>query len=342
MQTIDKEYLAKRLAEARSGARRPKVLGYSTKKKKCENCGKENLSRTIEIQFPNGKISYFGSECANRFKSISYMPSRKKDMSEDIEENIEDSEDLEDSEEELNEEDSVEEDDLNEDPEDDEEESEEEVDSYLEKDSPELYEPEYSGGYSTEYLSDPLPTFELDPSIENFDKRFQIKDIVFDCSKGKASIGHSSNIRNVGFAAMMKPSVFLKLAATLDNHFQESIKILEDSKMVPGWGPPTLYVDFDNKSVNGHEGRHRTFLFKKWYPNDEILVHFIVRNKDFYIKKDLTLDDLKTISKGLFNEDYSLLKESLKTDHAKKKGFVKNIFEKVFFDRNGRRFEGKI
>lgn len=327
---MDKEYLAKRLAEARRGARKPKVLGYNTKKKKCENCGKGNLSRTIEIQFPDGKISYFGSECANRLKSISYIPSRKKDLSEDVEE-IEDNEELEEDleEEEDSEEDSEQEEELEE--VDELEDIEEEPESYLEKDSPDLYDPEYSGTLGTEYLADPLPTFEDKPSIENFDKRYQIKDVIFDSLKGKASIAHSADIRNVGFGAMMKPKTFLKLAVDFPGNKPEnsSIKILEDSKKFPGWGPPILYIDIDNMQVTGHEGRHRNVLMNKWYPNENVLVHIIVRNKDFYIKKDLALEDIKRINKGLKKEGSDNLVSG-------------KLFDYVFFDRKGVKYSGKV
>ena len=74
---IDFGFLSEKLNNARSGKKPIKFIGYSKKIKKCQKCGKDNLSRTLIFNV-NGKEKHFGSECAKLFKN-EYNASSKKE-----------------------------------------------------------------------------------------------------------------------------------------------------------------------------------------------------------------------------------------------------------------------
>jgi hypothetical protein len=330
------QYLASRLNEARRGTKRPKVVGYSKKHHTCDHCGKTGLDRTVEIELPDGSIAHFGSECADRAKSLQYKPSKVADKSDPIEEDDE-GEESEESEDEV-EDDDDEEEDVEED-----EESEEEE-----------FEPFFKSANRSEVYIDPLPHVAGLPTIDNFDTRYQICDIIFDSDKGVGATGNNDNIRYMGFAVMMKPQIFLNLCYDLypqGGPRPGTLEHLKNTMLDPGWGPPMLYVNMDSGQVIGHEGRHRAFVFKEKCPDMEMLVHIKPSGTNRELRaRDITKDMLNKMNKGLFCEEFLKMSEEMRKDERwKKHHFVKGsswdipgapkLFSKVFLDEKQGKFK---
>jgi hypothetical protein len=326
------EYLTSRLNEARRGVKRPKVLGYSKKHRTCDHCGKTGLERTVEIELPDGSISHFGSECADRVKALKYEPTR--DKSDPIEPDEDVSEEEDEGEVEDEGEDDIE-------GGDDGEEVDEEEDLGIEFDDEAFQKPIDKNLY----YADPLPHVEGKVDIDNFDKKYQICNIIFDSKNGVGSTGNNDNIRYMGFGVMMKPKVFLDLCFDLyrdGGPREKTLEHLKDSMLVPGWGPSMLYVDIDSGQVVGHEGRHRALVFKEKCPDMEMLVHIKPSGTNRELRsRNITKDMLNKMNRGLFTEQFkSLTPEQQASEYWKKHHYVKGkLFSTVFLDQKTETFK---
>jgi hypothetical protein len=115
-----------------------------------------------------------------------------------------------------------------------------------------------------------------------------ILEYVVDNEKGPGSTPNNQDIDYFGFRVLMKPSMFLKLAAPLTkgqsvDFFKERIKNKE------GIGSPMLYItvpvewkseNFDSGTprVDGHEGRNRMMAIKDVEGDDPVEVHIILQS----------------------------------------------------------------
>jgi hypothetical protein len=144
------------------------------------------------------------------------------------------------------------------------------------------------------------------PSIKNFDARYRICDVVFDTARGAGATGNNENIRYMGFAVLMKPGTFLKLATQLSRPEPKSLEYLESIAHDKGWGPPMLYVEMDTGMVTGHEGRHRSVLFSRMCPGKEILVHVKPSNSRSELRaRGITDEMFSSMNQGLLSEEYA-------------------------------------
>jgi hypothetical protein len=192
--------------------------------------------------------------------------------------------------------------------------------------------PDYQPYHSQGAPLPPLPHAEDDLSIENFDTRYQIRDVIFDTRTGMGAVLNNRDVRRLGFGALVAPSKFLALCPPFDP--DPNLLRLEEGMLDPGWGPPFLIIDITDMVVTGHEGRHRSKLFATKYPDQKILVHFFL--KGGIQARDVNKDLLKKMNAGLYNQEfYSKLTSQQREDPAqKKKYFVKGpIFSEIFLMR---------
>ena len=153
----------------------------------------------------------------------------------------------------------------------------------------------------------------FDPlSIKNFDGKFSIpcgeESLLFDCERGSGATPNNSNIRYLGFGAIMRPSQFLKLVLPLDNPSERSASHFANPKTV--MAPPMLYVKLDGKKpvVTGHEGRHRVTAILRRCGDRRILVHVVPYNlrahdMDYGRLAEMRQHMLKERSQGQFGAD---------------------------------------
>jgi len=337
MKPGDREYLAQRLNEARRGVERPKIMGINRSIKTCSHCGKSGLDKTVEVRMPNGSVAYYGSECADQIRKInqakseadyriaignpSVVPGEERSAQEE-------EDDADDEAEEGDEDDDADDEDDADDDADDADEDGPPVNPYADPNNP------YTApGYGNYYAAiDPLPHAEAGLSIDNFDKRFQMGDVIFDSTHGSGAIPDNANIRYMGFGVLMLPKKFLSLVLPLNGVYDTSIKHLLDHKLDPGWGPPMIYVDFVKGVVVGHEGRHRVTAFSRVHPGKPLLVHIVPRSMPEMRARHITKEILKKASKGLFSEEYHNLSDAERSDPFWKKAKFVNgpLFSEVF------------
>lgn len=355
MKPGDREYLAQRLNEARRGIQRPKVMGTNRSVKTCSHCGKSGLDKTIEVRMPNGSVAYFGSECADQIRKLNQAEAETNyriaignpvvsDPGADADEEDADNEDGADEDDEGDYDgdengdgDDGDDDADGEDHEDGAAESVAGANPYRDGSPINPYadpdNPYTARGYGNYYAAiDPLPHAEAPLSIDNFDKRFQIGDVILDSMHGSGATGNNANIRYMGFGVLMLPKKFVSLALPINGVYDASVKFLMDHKLDPGWGPPMLYVDLVKGIVTGHEGRHRVTAFSRVHPGKPILVHVVSRSTPEIRAKSITKDMLKKAKNGLFSEEYSNLTEEERSDPNQKKAkFVSGpLFSTVF------------
>lgn len=148
------------------------------------------------------------------------------------------------------------------------------------------------------------PSYATEISPENFDGRFTIPGcpVVWDSRNGLGATGNNADIRWFGFMALMRPETFLRLALPLGTPRERSTSGLERYRILPGWGPPMLYIDVSNRQmirVVGHEGRHRAIVFARLCPDALMPVAFMPRYKR---AKDMTPDVLQDIRVRMISE----------------------------------------
>lgn len=129
-------------------------------------------------------------------------------------------------------------------------------------------------GYSITYISD-------------YAARRMNEEVVIDNEKGYGQTPNNQEIDYFGFKVLMKPSIFLKLAPTLENgksvsFFQNCIK--NDTPIAA----PTLYVKVpsawkekvseEHTYVVGHEGRNRMMAILNEEGDTPIETHIILQS----------------------------------------------------------------
>lgn len=126
-------------------------------------------------------------------------------------------------------------------------------------------------------------------SLETFDRRYVVPgcpQVVWDAREGAGATSYNTDVRYFGFGVVMKPSMFLRLAAPLhrDARKSETWSYLGSIAKERGWAPPQLYVQFNMEdeivSIVGHEGRHRTTKFMEVCGDIPYLVHIAPRGFD--------------------------------------------------------------
>lgn len=142
-----------------------------------------------------------------------------------------------------------------------------------------------------------------------------IDEYKIDNVKGLGSTSNNQEIRYRGFTALMKPSVFLSLAAPLDEprSVPYIIKHIEQGGSI---GSPYLTVDipeqwyegdFTNLSyarVTGHEGRNRMMAIQKLEGDNPVEMQIHLRGKRGREMSDEMMFQLQMAMK---NEDGKLV-----------------------------------
>lgn len=91
-----------------------------------------------------------------------------------------------------------------------------------------------------------------------FDRLTESTTVKFDSESGIGAVPDNENVDYLGFTAIMKPSIFLKMAlkaARVDSSQYLQQQILSGKSIAP----PFLIIERgkDNNKVVGHEGRNR-------------------------------------------------------------------------------------
>lgn len=296
---------------------------------------------------PDGSVVCLGSECADYARGLRYQPAPdaasdpiEKDVEELIESETEESNDpeAEESEEESEESEEVEEDpEESEETEEESEETEEDSEPDEVEEELDIEEPLYTSKYK--YYADELPNAADPLSIDNFDKTYQICEVIFNNIdlRGVGATGNNAEIRYMGFGVMMTPEIFLKLASTLEHPTPGSLNNLENKRLNPGWGTPMLYIDAEKGIVTGHEGRHRAIVFAKLCPNRKFLVHIKPHGKYEMRARDVTKEIINKINRGMFSQNITLEKMFRKgqsDEEWTKECYVKGpLFSDVYLDK---------
>lgn len=142
-----------------------------------------------------------------------------------------------------------------------------------------------------------------------------IDEYKIDNVKGLGSTSNNQEIRYRGFTALMKPSIFLKLAAPLDE--PRSVPyIMKHIEQGGSIGSPYLTVDipdqwyegdFTNLSyarVVGHEGRNRMTAIQKLEGDNPVEMQIHIRGKRGREISDEIMNQLQLAMK---NEDGKLM-----------------------------------
>ena len=116
--------------------------------------------------------------------------------------------------------------------------------------------------------------------------------VKYDQENGLGNIPYNNmrELRSRGLRVLMKPDVFLTLAAPLERHDADSVEyiktVLQDANG-RGIGSPILRLQFERDKngdlfaprVLSHEGRNRAYAVKELYgPQHWLLVHLIFDN----------------------------------------------------------------
>ena len=106
----------------------------------------------------------------------------------------------------------------------------------------------------------------------------QIGPIHYDQQNGMGAVPDNANVKYKGFACLMTPQMFLRLAEARDfsqeSNLQQIGEALQAGKPI---GSPFLGVQFDDVArVRQHEGRTRVEAIRQAFPNTSVLVHIFV------------------------------------------------------------------
>jgi hypothetical protein len=135
-----------------------------------------------------------------------------------------------------------------------------------------------------------------------------IIEVTIDNVRGAGAVPYNQEIDYFGLRVMMKPSIFIKLAAPLGQpHSAELEKYIADGGAI---GAPFLDIaipkewddgDFSKVAqVSGHEGRNRMTAIKKLEGDTPVEVHLLPRGG--YRARDLTADFVKKLQQGMYAE----------------------------------------
>jgi hypothetical protein len=128
--------------------------------------------------------------------------------------------------------------------------------------------------------------------------------------EGLGTTGYNSNVDYRGLRVLMKPSVFLSLAAHLPSPTSVDY-IVQHMENGGALGSPFLIVDipedwFDGKypdyaKVKGHEGRNRMMAIQKVEGDEPVEVHLFPRGE--IRARHLTPEIINHLEVGMRNQD---------------------------------------
>ena len=148
-------------------------------------------------------------------------------------------------------------------------------------------------------------------------KIFEVESVNIDNKNGWGAVPNNQQVDYFGLRVKMSPSIFLNLAATLENP-TSSKKIEDHLKNGGSIGSPFLVIKIPEEwedgnyskpaKITSHEGRNRMFAVKKLYGDIPIEVHLFfsngIRNRHItkewidQLKKQLVNEELTKIIKG--------------------------------------------
>jgi hypothetical protein len=168
------------------------------------------------------------------------------------------------------------------------------------------------------------------------------KNVIIDNKDGWGAVPFNQNIDYMGLRVLMKPSIFLQLAATLEN--PTSSKNIEKHLLDGGSiGSPFLNISIPEEwedddyskpaKVSGHEGRNRMMAVKNINGDQPIEVHLFFRNgiRNRHItddwKKELINKMIKENSEDVINGPlFSTYKSNL-TENKESYNWLKEYTE---------------
>ncbi len=123
-------------------------------------------------------------------------------------------------------------------------------------------------------------------SARNIETRFKVGKVVFDQQKGLGATPNNQEVIYLGCALKLKPSHFLRLAASTDRA-EDAKRFVKFIKEGAPLASPTLYVKINEEEwksgeelrfeVTGHEGRGRMWAIDEVNGNVPVPVHIILR-----------------------------------------------------------------
>ena len=141
-----------------------------------------------------------------------------------------------------------------------------------------------------------------------------LDEVTIDNRDGAGATGYNANVDYRGLRVMMRPSVFLRLAAPLGGaHSAELERYIAQGGAI---GAPFLLVeipdsweqgDFDSPAaVYGHEGRNRMSAVRKLEGDEPIEVHLIPAGENReYRNRHLTAQHIKALNRWMRREKSS-------------------------------------
>ena len=135
-----------------------------------------------------------------------------------------------------------------------------------------------------------------------------VNEVVIDNNSGAGVVPHNMEVDYFGLRVKMRPSVFLKLAAPLnDFHRSTLMRYIADGGAIAS---PFLTVDIPDAwsqgdfsepaQVSQHEGRNRMTAVSKLEGDDAVEVHIFPR---YYRNRDMTPEFIKNLNRHLRVED---------------------------------------
>lgn len=148
-----------------------------------------------------------------------------------------------------------------------------------------------------------------------------IEDIRFDNAGRFGGTPNNIEIGYRGIRVMMRPSVFLSLAAPLEDERSQSIEKLSQviSKGEEGIGNPTLYITVPDEwregdtstpgQTSGHEGRHRMLVIQRLRnkegsdPDAPVEVHILLSSPHYeWRNKHFNKEVISSLNNGVRSE----------------------------------------
>jgi len=123
----------------------------------------------------------------------------------------------------------------------------------------------------------PTQAFDMQGDVS---EKFFGGPVLYDQKHGIGNVPDNQEVKNKGFAVMMKPSKFLELATHLDKddpYSRKSIDYIKKNMGNKGLGSPFLDVAFSTKGkspeITSHDGRHRMQAILETHGDIPVLVH---------------------------------------------------------------------
>lgn len=153
---------------------------------------------------------------------------------------------------------------------------------------------------------------EWNPALA--ESNYSIGKTTFSAKDGLGSVPLNQDVYYFGFVAMIKPSLFKKLAAADTQDRTEDIKNLTKFREEGyAFGIPHLFLNErqGKLTVTGHEGRGRLTVVQSDIGDIPIPVHIFPYNKK---QHDLTPEYFTSLNAGIVNEDKDATFKDVFTD----------------------------